>query len=89
MDPVIRSLRGVLGLDEVGPTDAELLGLFAGNRDPATFEELVRRHGPLVVGACRRVLGSGADADDVFQATFLVFAWRAADIRALKRMAVP
>jgi RNA polymerase sigma factor (sigma-70 family) len=52
--------------------DAALLDRFRTHKDTAAFEALVRRHGPLVLTACRRVLGSAADVDDVFQATFLV-----------------
>jgi RNA polymerase sigma factor (sigma-70 family) len=61
--------------------DAELLDRYRKQHDAAAFEAIVRRHGPLVLTACRRVLGSAADVDDVFQATFLVLLHKAQSIR--------
>ncbi len=62
-------------------SDEELVRRFATARSDEAFEELVLRHGPVVIAVCRRVLGSEQDAEDAFQATFLVFARKAASLR--------
>jgi RNA polymerase sigma factor (sigma-70 family) len=62
-------------------TDAALLERFRTDRDPAAFEVIVRRHGPMVWGVCRRGVACDADADDAFQATFLVLAKRPENVR--------
>ena len=67
----------------VGLSDAELLERFLardGNAAEDAFAALMHRHGPIVLGACRRMLPRSHDAEDVFQATFLVLARRAASI---------
>jgi RND family efflux transporter MFP subunit len=77
---LIRSLHGLAGPGAAGVTDAELLDRFVAARDEAAFELLLWRHGPMVLGVCRRVLRHEADADDAFQATFLALARKAASI---------
>ena len=62
-------------------TEGQLLGRFAADRDEASFTALVAIHGPMVLGVCRRVLSGSDDADDAFQATFLVLARKAGSIR--------
>jgi RNA polymerase sigma factor (sigma-70 family) len=68
------------GPDERTPDD-QLLQRFAATRDGEAFEALLRRHGPMVLGVCRRLLRREQDVEDVFQATFLVLARKAASIR--------
>jgi RNA polymerase sigma factor (sigma-70 family) len=62
------------------PTDGELLERFVTRQDEAAFEALVRRHGPMVLSVCRRVLQDAHEAEDAFQATFLVLVRKAGSI---------
>jgi RNA polymerase sigma factor (sigma-70 family) len=88
MKTVIRHLRRAALLQEgSGPTDARLLEMFSAGRDEAAFEALMRRHGPMVLGVCRRVLRNAHDADDAFQATFLVFIRKAGSLRSRELLA--
>jgi RNA polymerase sigma factor (sigma-70 family) len=75
---LVRHIRRlVVGGDPDPGTDGELLHRYAAHRDEAAFATLVQRHGPMVWNACRRALGHHQDAEDVFQATFLVLARKA------------
>src|SRR5436309_2936408 len=62
-------------------TDRHLLQQFMAEEDEAAFAALVQRHGPMVLGVCRNVLHHQQDAEDVFQAAFLVLARKAHSIR--------
>jgi RNA polymerase sigma factor (sigma-70 family) len=63
-----------------GQADGHLLARFAAARDEAAFAALVRRHGPMVLGVCRRLLRDAHEAEDAFQATFLVLVHKARSI---------
>jgi RNA polymerase sigma factor (sigma-70 family) len=72
--------RTALAFDGAGQTDGRLLGRFIEERDDAAFEALVRRHGPMVLGVCRRILRHEEDSQDAFQATFLVLVRKAGSV---------
>jgi RNA polymerase sigma factor (sigma-70 family) len=76
----IGSSAGKFAPFDATPTDAELLARWCASADRAALEVLIRRHGGLVLGVCRRVLGNTPDADDAFQAVFLVLVRRAASL---------
>src|SRR5262245_53518700 len=79
---LLRHLRRLIGGGPAADTpDALLLQQFVEQRDEAAFTSLVGRHGPLVLGVCRRVLHDAHEADDAFQATFMILAKRAASVR--------
>jgi RNA polymerase sigma factor (sigma-70 family) len=79
-DVVLQHVRALAAPRRQGE-DAELLRRFVAGRDEAAFEALLRRHGPMVLRVARRVLRSEPDAEDVFQATFLLLARKAGSIR--------
>lgn len=65
-----------------GSTDAQLLSRYVATRDGQAFEALVARHGPMVAATCRAILRNDHDAEDAFQATFLVLARKPSSLRA-------
>jgi RNA polymerase sigma factor (sigma-70 family) len=82
IDDVVSHLRrAVFRQAATELTDLQLLGSFIDHRNEGAIAALVRRHGPMVWGVCRRVLGNHQDAEDAFQATFLVLVRKAATIR--------
>ncbi len=83
---VLRRIHRVIDRHDAGE-DGRLLERFAARRDEAAFEALVRRLGPLVRAAARRVLPDANDADDVFQAAFLVLACKADSLRSSRCLA--
>jgi RNA polymerase sigma factor (sigma-70 family) len=82
-DPLRQLIRSIGKLGESACatiSDAHLLERFVRSRDEAAFELLVWRHGPMVLGVCRRMLSDAQDAEDAFQTTFLVLVRKAAAI---------
>jgi RNA polymerase sigma factor (sigma-70 family) len=81
LNKLIQCVRRTANLHGAGEmTDGQLLGHFVDRREEAALEVLVRRHGPMVWGVCRRILHDHHDAEDAFQATFLVLVRKAGSI---------
>jgi RNA polymerase sigma factor (sigma-70 family) len=85
-EPLLRHLRRLLSRQDAA-ADAVLLERFAAQRDESAFAALLARHGPMVLGVCRRVLRDMHEAEDVFQAVFLVLARKAATLRRPQSLA--
>src|SRR5258708_1835278 len=84
----LRQIRALFATGPVGGlTDAQLVERYLGgvgsDREDA-FAALVQRHGPMVQGVCRRMLSGSADAEDAFQAVFLVLARKAGAVRRVE-----
>ena len=80
MNRFIQQLRTSVLPDGAGRTDGQLLDSFLQHKDKAALAVLVRRHGPMVWGVCSRLLRSHQDAEDAFQATFLILVQKAATL---------
>ena len=79
---VLRHIHELVASRTAGEqTDRKLLQRFAADHDEAAFAEIVQRHGRMVFGVCRRVLGDAHEAEDTFQATFVVLVRKAAHLR--------
>ena len=90
VETALRDIDALFRLGVVsGLSDGQLLERFRAQSGPESslaFEAIVRRHGPMVLGVCRRVLGDEHAAEDAFQATFMVLALKSRTIRKLESL---
>ena len=79
---VLNHVRELVAAHQTGTaSDRDLLERFRNHREEAAFTLLAQRHGPMVLNTCRRILGDVQEAEDAFQATFLILARRAGSVR--------
>jgi RNA polymerase sigma-70 factor (ECF subfamily) len=87
LNKIVTQLRRAVPLPDGGDlSDGQLLAQFIGRHDEAAFEALVKRHGPMVLGVCRRLLDSSHDSEDAFQATFLILVHKAVSLKSRERV---
>jgi RNA polymerase sigma-70 factor (ECF subfamily) len=87
MNLAVHELQTLFEVGSLGElSDGQLLHRFVERREEAVFEAIVGRHGPMVWGVCRRVLHDHHDAEDAFQATFLILARKAASIMIREKL---
>jgi DNA-directed RNA polymerase specialized sigma24 family protein len=80
INSVLRYIRRMMAPVPAKASDGQLLERFVRSQDEGAFDALLERHGRMVMGVCRRVLGNSHDAEDAFQATFLVLVHKAGSI---------
>src|SRR3954465_520577 len=87
-DAVLDFIRQLAEADTAGLSDGQLVDRFVARQDQVAFKALVRRHGPMVLRVCQSVLDHPEDAEDVFQATFMVLARKAAGLNSSEAVGV-